>query len=780
MDNTTSQLTSHVLSNKFSSFRFAHLHHSSFSASTGSLKFLNAQQQQTWRKLLYLTFRQGKRVAYSDLTASFGSTKKSTYISAWNSLTQKDLFIVTFDMARLLGSVTSKQDRMNDIHSISLYGGRRLQSASKYVIWIGCSHSANPVVDTAALSFNAVQASTLLLPNHTSQLCIYSSHKGLANLLGNISHCKYSRLTMHIDRFYQFLDNQTINPGVGVIGRWGLHEPPVKRRWVDFGNSDHGPQDLSPPMTRHKLDPLGRKRFLYSSLVFITKKLPESNTTNGVWGPFTITSWIGILAAYTVTAMVFAIIKIITVNNLENSWYECIFNQLLSLVSDERDLLPQPEKMVRPASSFSIGIDMVDENDNKLFMHSEKSFMNTTQFINVKDELSEHNLFEPKISVNPFVATERGASSIRDESHVTPMKFNCYQSRGRISKSILYGTIRVVSFVLLAMYEGKLYNSITFPKSKLPATFDELISNDKYFIKVSSEAAKLENITSRIKGNTTFEQLPLGFDKQNLSPNRSVSAASDGIPLSGKFAESVNILDCVNWVESGPDPNHACVGYEFELRNLHKAQKSDKILIRSKQRLLKFGSTGRASVVMTGSSHSSTTASMRYLNRRRGFTLFPGGFQISKWILESGILQLWSIVENAFMESVINPSWSDPFKVFTIRDYLGLFVVYFMLLIFASIMFILEHIVTVLKKLAKSKKARKTVRWLRVKCNQMTCRPKTKCYRFHAHGNLWSKSRLSCNRVQTHGKRTGRFLEFDRWRGRKYFRDWSSVNKNLV
>ncbi len=227
--------------------------------------------------------------------------------------------------------------------------------------------------------------------------------------------------------------------------------------------------------------------------------------------------------------------------------------------------------------------------------------------------------------------------------------------------------------------------------------------------------------------------------------------------------ESVNILDCVNWVETGPDPNHACVGYEFELRNLHKAQKSDKIVVRSNKRLLRFSATGGSGARLLS-------------GRRRGFTMFPGGFQISKWILESGILQLWSVVENAFLESIVNPHWGDPFKVFTIRDYMGLFVVYAMLLVLATIMFLLEHIVRLLKKIADCKKVCKffkSIKSWNCRMNGKSCWMRMRCQDFCCIGNCSSCEVPSWLRIM-------RGSTLDKWRGRKYFQGWSAVNRTAV
>lgn len=701
---------------------------------------------------------------------------------------------MTFDLVQLLDSVASTQKRKEQLENhVRIAGlnlpqrnhGRRSPSngISKNTIWIGCSNGVN---------FSRFG---------NRQVCIYSLRKGFATLFGNISHCTSdSAVAMHIDRFHQLMGSHNAGAGENTTG---FHIPLVKRRGHESSGSNGLDENETPTqssgmavggmLSRRRLDPLSsRKGFLYSSLVFITKKVPENNnnsnsTSSSVWGPFTVASWLGILAAYTLTAIVFGIIKLVTLNNLENSWYDWVIGQLLgfllsvekvggtgttTMLKDKQEEYGR-ERICSVISSSTVigGINIEDENANRFLSvagwgHGQDGNSSQMEIRRISVKSLAGDQIQPSFPNEPAKG-ENGQSTF--------VQVKCSQTRGKISRTILYGTIRLVSFIILGLYEGNLYTTITFPKSKLVATFDELISSDKYLIKVSSEAAKMENITARIQGGNF--STPAGFSEERFlteppelkgAANRSTFGSTSGSSGGeGKFVESVNILDCVNWVEAGPDPNHACVGYEFELRNLHKAQKSDKIVVRSNKRLLRFSATGGS---MQGSS--------RFLSggrRRRGFTMFPGGFQISKWILESGILQLWSVVENAFLESVVNPHWGDPFKVFTIRDYMGLFVVYAMLLVLATIMFLLEHIVRLLKKIADCKKV----------CNFLKGRKLWNC-RMKSWGMRISCKDWCCMGNSSMGKGVPSWLRvrkgstFDKWRGRKYFQGWSAVNRTSV
>ncbi|CAL8144186.1 unnamed protein product [Orchesella dallaii] len=642
---------------KYTSPRFVHLKHNS-----ASQRSKLHDQTLTW-KLQYLSFKYG-RLGFKSHKSKLGSG-----LAPFNKFIQQDYVIYTLTQLEIYDPRV--------LFNIHIY---------RHSIMVGCPFSS---VERNGNSSHSSPLDTIQDVNNIT--CAYS-HKNDKKFLSSANRCK---MVFRLDKY-------TL--------------PSLKRRWckkVLLENPEgfklscnRSEEDISGLMKR-KLNPMpSNKGYLYSSLVFIAKKAADNVTS--VWGPFTVASWIGILAAYTVTAIVFGVIKIVTMNNLDNSWYDCIINQLLSLMNEERAIR---QKELATVSKT------VDENENVMENNTDK--LNRLYVSGVYTKMR-------RISVKSLTVPEGSCSVDSRRPSETSFVFReSHSQNGKMSKAILYGTIRIVSFILLALYEGKLYNTITFPKSKLVASFDELISNDKYFIKVSSEAAKFENITDKIHGNLT-----------------AVTTMSN---QSSRVVESVNIMDCVNWVESGPDPNHACVGYEFELRNLHKAQKSEKILVRSKQKLLRFGS-----------------ASSRFVSRRRGFTLFPGGFQISKWILESGILQLWSLVENAFMESLINPNWSDPFKVFTIRDYLGLFVVYSLLLILASIMFLLEHSISFGKRLLRKTKVK--AMWKALKRHSRRLRQKV--------------SYARCKSICLNAKFRAT-MKFSKLNGKKYCRSFSSLNRQV-
>lgn len=580
----------------------------------------------SWRTRLYLDFKHGLMKHHLEpRTTDF-------HVSLKSFMTQ-DLFIFTFDMFDLASN------------NLTLFNW----DTFKRTIGIGC-HKNLSLFQNRINSNVSVESSSYNVRNKLA--CVYSS--GVSkNLLHNISSCDKSVIGMV--RFRQLVSEK------GRLLRAGTSHCNVTK---NDRNEYH-------VVSKRKIGgPLTRKGLLYSSLVFIIKRAPENATS--VWGPFTVTSWVGILAAYTVTAIAFGIIKIVTMNNLDNSWYEFIISQFFSFINGERTFL---QKEMTSIGDTSTGAGLVfDDKDNVTFDGS--TYRCSEWRVDNGAFIGARRISVKSLSV-PVENVDNSETSLTGN-----LRGSRQQNRGKISKVILYGTIRLISFILLAMYEGKLYNTITFPNgnAKLMESFEDLISSEKYIVKLTNEAKKYENITEKIRGNITTSSY---VDSNVNAANKS---------RSGKLVESVNILDCVNWVESG-DANHACVGYEFELRNLHKAQKSDKILIKSKQKLLRFG----------------TGASTRF-GRRRGFTMFPGGFQISKWILESGILQLWSVVENAFMESFINPNWNDPFKVFTIRDYLGLFVIYSLLLILASIMFILEHTIVIGRKVLRNSEVKDTWR----------------------------------------------------------------------
>ncbi len=297
--NTTAAITTSSQSgisarNRFTSARFAHLHHSTFATSTShasSSLFINAQRQQTWRKFLYLTIRRGIRIPILDLLeqSSSSSSKGAGLLTAWHTLIQKDLFIVTFDLVQLLDSVASIQKRQlqleNHVSRIGLNLPqenpklRERRPPSKNTIWIGCSPSAPP---------NGTNSSRIA----NRHVCIYSLRKGFAALLGHISHCSSdTAVTMHIDRFHQLMGGQNAGAGENAT-RFNI--PLVKRRGVETSSNDLEETDTPTPssgmamggmLTRRRLDPLsGRKGFLYSSLVFITKKLPDNNNNGNFNG----------------------------------------------------------------------------------------------------------------------------------------------------------------------------------------------------------------------------------------------------------------------------------------------------------------------------------------------------------------------------------------------------------------------------------------------------------------------------------------------------------------
>lgn len=155
----------------------------------------------------------------------------------------------------------------------------------------------------------------------------------------------------------------------------------------------------------------------------------------------------------------------------------------------------------------------------------------------------------------------------------------------------------------------------------------------------------------------------------------------------------MDISNCIDWVESSPAKkydNHACVGYEFELRSLHKSHRFDKLITTKNH--------GNYRMELTGENHK--------LSRRRGWTkhdllhkvskssnkrLVAGAtsLRISKFpfrLMDTGLMQL---VHTTFTDSIWSGTQS-PSKVFTIKDYSGLFLVFVVLLIISSFLFVCE------------------------------------------------------------------------------------------
>ena len=267
---------------------------------------------------------------------------------------------------------------------------------------------------------------------------------------------------------------------------------------------------------------------------------------------------------------------------------------------------------------------------------------------------------------------------------------------GKMSRSVLHGTIQIVSFILVAIYEGKLYSTITLPKSRFISTFDDLLTNDKYTIKLSREAADVSLI----------------LGAKNLS-------------VMNRFSQSFNIEDCISFAERSV--SHGCVAYDFELRNLPKTQRAkmlqeEKFFAKTKTSII-----GRQKIPMT----------------------FHPAAHISRWILEAGFFQFWMLAENVFTDSLIT-SKTSPHKLFSIKDYLGLLVVYAFLLFLATLVFCSEFMAAWIRPYFQERSLLEVLNFLRATVTSLARRLQqvTLMIRsFLARGKRWARIRRIVNIV---------------------------------
>jgi hypothetical protein len=377
-----------------------------------------------------------------------------------------------------------------------------------------------------------------------------------------------------------------------------------------------------------------RNGLVLNSLVFISGKIPSSEGVSEVIGPLSVASWIGLALAYAITAIVFGVVKTLTINNLDESLYECVMHQLLKIMNEES---VNGTSVIRVQTGKDDTIDSSELHESRRMHRQRNIFSNNTYFSSSQENTREGS--------------------------------DC-----QITKAILYVTIRVVSFFLIASYEGKLYNSITFPQPHLVATFEELVASDQYSIKVTKEALHIRSLgIPASKSNLSqFSHSSLSENQSLMFPNHKRAEANEmSLPNTSRIIDIVTVEDCISWVESKPDSN-ACIGYEFELRNLHKTHRFDKLVAKSNKKLFRHG--------------------MRRHTGGRRSRLFPGAFQISKWIMESGIMQLWNLAETSFTDTISDVGQMHHTKTFTIKDYIGLFMVYFVLLFLSFVLFLSEFV----------------------------------------------------------------------------------------
>lgn len=194
-----------------------------------------------------------------------------------------------------------------------------------------------------------------------------------------------------------------------------------------------------------------------NSLIFISKSLSEEEQLELILDPLTLASWLGIITAYLITVIIFGTIKSIAVNNFDESLYSCVMHQMVKLLykgdletalykSDTRNKFEQHDKKLNNMLSRTD----IESGSNKNV---------TVLQLLVEQENNEQN-----------------DTKEADDVH-----------HGRPSKAILHSTIRIVSFLLIVAYEGKLYDAVTFPKSEITGTVQDLVTSGKYSVKMTKD-----------------------------------------------------------------------------------------------------------------------------------------------------------------------------------------------------------------------------------------------------------------------------------------------------